>query len=216
MTMTGRERVIAALTFSSPDRAPRDLWVLPYSSMFRAEEVAAVLERYPLDFERVELYPEAVADQENQLAKPGTYTDDWGSVWQIGVPGTIGEVRKPAVGDWSDLPSFRPPWHLIRGKNLDFFNRSCDLSTCFTLSGCCFAFCINPALPNSTSIRSVPNETNVRVVFISTVPGLACGAGTSSSIVLPFFKSCIICFIMYVLLLMEVYVTSSRYAMLSG
>ncbi|MFV1980061.1 MAG: uroporphyrinogen decarboxylase family protein, partial [Rhodothermia bacterium] len=133
-TMTGRERVNAALTFSSPDRAPRDLWVLPYSSMFRGDEIDDFLERYPLDFDRIELYPEALTEQQAQLAKPGTYTDDWGSVWQVGVPGTIGEVQKPAVADWSDLPRFQPPWHLIRDRNLDFFNRSCDTTSRFTLT----------------------------------------------------------------------------------
>jgi uroporphyrinogen decarboxylase len=131
--MTGRERVTAALTFSSPDKVPRDLWVLPYCSLFRADEVAQFLDRYPLDFDRIEVDPETASRREQQLASPGTYMDDWGSMWQTAVPGTIGEVRTPAVGDWSDLASFTPPWHLIRDCNLDYFNRLCDDSSGFTL-----------------------------------------------------------------------------------
>lgn len=30
--ITGRERVTAALAFTTPDRVPRDLWALPYMS----------------------------------------------------------------------------------------------------------------------------------------------------------------------------------------
>ena len=32
--ITGRDRVRAALTFSTPDRPPRDLWALPYVQLF--------------------------------------------------------------------------------------------------------------------------------------------------------------------------------------
>jgi hypothetical protein len=131
--VTSRERVIASLSFSTPDRAPRDLWILPYTSLFRADEVESFLERYPIDFERVELGPDDAKGREDRLAKPGTYTDDWGSVWQVGVPGTIGEVMTPAVAEWSDLPAYQPPWHLVRGRNLDYFNKRCDESDLFTL-----------------------------------------------------------------------------------
>ena len=44
--MTGRERVIAALRFEKPDRAPRDLWALPYISLFRSDELDAMLDRF--------------------------------------------------------------------------------------------------------------------------------------------------------------------------
>lgn len=131
--MTSRDRVVAALKFESPDRAPRDLWVLPYTSLFRADEVAELLERYPLDVDRIELSAEDPVERESRLSQPGTYVDDWGSVWQVAVPGTIGEVRQPAIADWSRLSTFQPPWHLVRERSLDFFNRACDASNRFTL-----------------------------------------------------------------------------------
>ena len=55
--MNGRERVRAALTFSSPDRAPRDLWALPYVSLYRQEELDAVLREWPMDIQRPERSP---------------------------------------------------------------------------------------------------------------------------------------------------------------
>jgi len=47
--MTSRERVYKALRFEKPDRAPRDLWMLPGIRMFRASELRLVHERYPVD-----------------------------------------------------------------------------------------------------------------------------------------------------------------------
>lgn len=49
-TMTSRERVRRTLTFESPDRAPRDLWMLGTVPVWRGEELAGVLGRYPTDF----------------------------------------------------------------------------------------------------------------------------------------------------------------------
>ena len=47
--MNSRERVIACLEFQSPDRAPRDLWALPYINLFKEEEYNRLIEQYPLD-----------------------------------------------------------------------------------------------------------------------------------------------------------------------
>ena len=58
-------------------------------------------------------------------------------------------------------------------------------STCFTLSGCWRAFWSILALPNSTSMRSVPRDTRLRVVLINTQPRFTLGAGTSSNTVSP-------------------------------
>ena len=49
-------------------------------------------------------------------AKAGNYVGDWGSVWQVGEPGVIGEVKKPVLANWSKLDDFKPPWHLIRNR----------------------------------------------------------------------------------------------------
>ena len=47
--MTSRERVRRTLTFASPDRAPRDLWMLGTVPVWHGEELADVLGRYPTD-----------------------------------------------------------------------------------------------------------------------------------------------------------------------
>src|SRR5690606_6320757 len=110
--MTGRERVQAALTFIKPDRPPRDLWALPYVSLFRKAELDAVLEAYPMDIQASQRSP-GQADTSLVTAQVGSYVDEWGSVWYLAEPGVVGEVKGPALADWAALTSFQPPWELI-------------------------------------------------------------------------------------------------------
>ena len=132
--MTGRDRVKAALTFAKPDRAPRDLWALPYVALFQKDELDALAEKYPMDVGASRISP-GLSDQALQAtATAGHYTDEWGSVWYVGEPGVIGEVKEPALADWSALATFRPPWHLVRERDLSHANRACEKSDKFMLS----------------------------------------------------------------------------------
>ena len=135
--MTSRERVRAALTFSKPDRPPRDLWSLPYISLYRKAELDALLARFPVDFGRPELSPGSDDLDIEKLRHPGTYRDEWGSVWHVGEPGVVGEVKEPVLNDWSGLRSFQPPWECLRSRNWDHVNRLCDASPQFMLSATC-------------------------------------------------------------------------------
>jgi hypothetical protein len=55
-------------------------------------------------------------------------------VWYVGEAGVIGEVKEPALADWSALAHFQPPWHLVRGRDLSHANRCCAKSDQFMLS----------------------------------------------------------------------------------
>ena len=132
--MTGRERVIAALTFNNPDRPPRDMWALPYVSLFREDEIQALLDKYPMDIGASQLSPGWSDSIVGKSAKVGTYTDDWGSIWQVGEPGIIGEVKKPVLQGWAALAHFQPPWDLLRKRDLSHVNMSCEESDKFMLS----------------------------------------------------------------------------------
>lgn len=134
--MTGRERVKAALTFTHPDRAPRDLWALPYVSLFRKAEMDALLEEFPTDIGGIQTSP-GQSDEDNQrYARAGSYTDEWGSVWFLAEPGVVGEVKQPALADWSKLDRFQPPWDLVRGRDFSYANRMAEASDKFILSPC--------------------------------------------------------------------------------
>ena len=136
--MTSRERVKRTLTFSKPDRVPRDLWALPYISLFRKDELEIVQKKYPSDIGRPELSPGGGGDDGiKKLSKPGAYTDEWGSVWEIAEPGIVGEVKQPVLADWSKLDKFKPPWDSVRKRDLGHANRFCDTTDKFMLSSVC-------------------------------------------------------------------------------
>lgn len=135
--MTSRERVRATLTFSTPDRVPRDLWALPYVSLFEKNQLDELLNRFPMDFGRPELSPGSNDRDLQKLSKAGTYVDEWGSVWHLAEPGIIGEVKEPALAEWSRLDTFRPPWEFSRSRDWDYVNRECDRSDLFMLSDVC-------------------------------------------------------------------------------
>ena len=134
--MTGRERVTRALRFENPDRVPRDLWALPAIGMFHQEEYAALLRRYPLDFDKPYFSPGQSERASGKYARVGAYSDDWGSVWHVAEEGVVGEVKEPALADWSSMKSYQPPWELIRSRDLSRVNRDCDQKDLFMLSDC--------------------------------------------------------------------------------
>ena len=136
--MTSRERVRRTLTFSGPDRVPFDLWALPYISLFRKKELESLQAKYPSDIGRPELSPAGGGEDEiAKYARPGTYLDEWGNVWQIAEPGMVGEVKNPALADWSALGRFQPPWDLIKKRDPGHANRCCDRTDAFMLSSVC-------------------------------------------------------------------------------
>ena len=132
--MTGRERVKRALTFDCPDRAPRDVWALPYVQLFRQDELAELRAEFPMDIGSPQLSPGWSDEVVQATRTPGYYRDDWGSVWHVGEAGVIGEVKEPALADWSALAHFQPPWRLVRGRELSHANRCCAKSDQFMLS----------------------------------------------------------------------------------
>lgn len=132
--MTPRERVKAALTFNNPDRVPRDLWALPYVSLFEKDRFDDLVAKYPMDIGASQLSPGWDNKAVNTAAKAGRYVGDWGSVWQVGEPGVIGEVVEPALADWSKLDSYKAPWDLIHKRDLSYANWSCEQSGKFMLS----------------------------------------------------------------------------------
>jgi len=132
--MTGRERVRKCLRFENPDRAPRDLWALPYINLYRNEEFDEVVKKYPMDIGLSQISTGCDEVVVQATAKGGCYEDDWGSIWQVGEPGVIGEVTGPALAKWGDLSTFKPPWHLVHNRDLSQANRLCDESDKFMLS----------------------------------------------------------------------------------
>ena len=133
--MTPRQRVIRALEFDRPDRAPRDLWALPGVSMLRNDELQAVLERFPVDFER----PEGVYGPSKwgrgAPNEVGASVDAWGCEFVVAETGVVGEVKHPPLADWSRLEEWQPPWELLDYADLARANAACNETEKFVIAG---------------------------------------------------------------------------------
>ena len=131
MSLTSRERVIRTLRFEGVDRPARDIWLLPAAFFGRKKELQAILDQYPSDFG-----PSGYKDpaDESPLYTPGEWTDYWGSGWVNIQAGMVGEMKHPAIDDWSRLTHWKPPYHLL-GVGFEDVNRICAASDKFILLG---------------------------------------------------------------------------------
>jgi uroporphyrinogen decarboxylase len=107
--MTSRELVIAALEFQSPERIPRQLWVLPWAERTWPAELAAIRKKYPDDIvQSPGFLTEPLMTSGDEYA-PGVYVDEWGCRFESRQAGIIGEVKEPRIAAWSDLDGLRLP-----------------------------------------------------------------------------------------------------------
>jgi len=134
IVVTSRERVDMALNFECPDRAPRDLWALPGPQVDQKDEIAALIDRFPMDIGKPQTSPGTNRGVLEEPIVVGTSVDEWGSVWERAERGVIGEVKQPAIDDWAKLSGYRPPWQLVRDRSFDEVNRDCEQSDQFMLS----------------------------------------------------------------------------------
>lgn len=103
--MKSRERVERTLRYQRPDRIPRHIWILPSAFLAHSDNLVDLIRRYPSDINpRKPIIPELPP-----VYRQGTHVDEWGSTWLNLQDGMAGEVQIPAVADWSDLPSLKPP-----------------------------------------------------------------------------------------------------------
>lgn len=135
MAMSSRERVRRTLRFEHPDRAPRELWLLQGVAKYRYDEVQAVLHRYPSDFSAPDFQYFKTARERELEHDTGEYIDEWGSVWVVAEPGVTGEVKRPALADWSDLRNYRLPWEQLDFADFSQVNRSCAASDKYIRAG---------------------------------------------------------------------------------
>ena len=134
-SLTPRERVVRALRFQRPDRAPRELWALPGVTMGRKAEFDEFNRRWPGDFGGPGGRYGASRRAEGTPGEIGSYTDEWGSVWHVSTYGVVGEVKEPAIPDWSTLARYELPTELLDEADFSEVNRVCAESTLFIKAG---------------------------------------------------------------------------------
>jgi hypothetical protein len=141
MGLSRRELVLETLEFrNASNRAPRDLWTLPWAEFNHGDELRAILADYPPDivqtppeFKRYKTAPISVGD----AYEIGEYTDEWGVVWNNAERGHVGEVKAPIIppGDdgWADTSRVHFPEELLT-IDVNRVNEFCDSTDQFVLS----------------------------------------------------------------------------------
>ncbi len=117
--MNSRQRVQETLAFRKVDRAPRELWALPWVGQYAAEESNRLNADFPGDFTGPWGLLSPSSRATGTPCRKGEYTDEWGCGWSCGEDGVVGEVKHPPLADWSALASFTPPWEMLQDPKID-------------------------------------------------------------------------------------------------
>jgi len=107
--MTSRGLVVDSLEFRSPERAPRQLWTLPWAELNWPAELSAIRERYPDDIVTCPGFLREPLRTEGREYEPGIFVDEWGCRFENLQPGIIGQVKEPVVRSWAGLDAVRVP-----------------------------------------------------------------------------------------------------------
>jgi uroporphyrinogen decarboxylase len=132
--MTPRDRVVRALTFANPDRAPRDLWTLPGVERSRPAELARMRELFPPDLCGTGLAYGRGFAASGVPNRRGASTDEWGCTFEALEDGVIGEIKRPPLSDWSKLDALRPPREILE-VDWSAADRARDANDRFILAG---------------------------------------------------------------------------------
>jgi hypothetical protein len=135
--MNARERTLRALEFDGPDRAPRELWVLPWAEIHHPSELEAIRNDFPADLTAASGFYRTPPNTKGAQHKVGIYRDEWGCEFVNIQDGAMGEVKNPLVQDWeNDVEKVRFPeeWLTFDREEVNSFCRSEER---FVRAACC-------------------------------------------------------------------------------
>ncbi len=134
MTADSRTLVQKTLDMGSPERIPRQIWVLPWAEIHHAHAVQRIRTRFPDDIVSAPaLYRGPTGVRGDRHAK-GEYVDEWGCRFTNPRDGIIGIVHEPLISGWADLELFQPPQAVLR-LDVEAVNRFCRSTSRYVLSG---------------------------------------------------------------------------------
>jgi uroporphyrinogen decarboxylase len=128
-----KELVRRTLAFESPEKIPRQIWILPWAERRYPAAVRQLRREYPDDIVNApEVYTRPPRRSGDRYS-PGTYVDEWGCVFSNNQDGAIGIVKKPQIDSWEDLSGWRPPEETLT-VDREAVNRFCRETDRFVLS----------------------------------------------------------------------------------
>ncbi len=108
MPMTHRERIIKAITFDGPDRAPIHHYIFPGAFFNHGQALLDIANKYPDDFNNENVNPPD-PESKDAITDVVEWTDAWGTTWQRLKGYTSGEVKVPALPTWDNWANYEFP-----------------------------------------------------------------------------------------------------------
>ena len=139
-SQTPREIVRRCLRFEGPVRLPRQLWALPWAELHYPEELKEFRRRFPDDIVTATGDYRPSPRVQGDAYAVGSYTDEWGCVFENLQAGVIGEVRDPTLKDIADWSSVEPPYEILpedANTARASVKRFCAETDRFVLANCC-------------------------------------------------------------------------------
>jgi methylmalonyl-CoA mutase cobalamin-binding domain/chain len=133
---TSRELVKQAITFKSPARLPRQLWLLPWASKHYPEEVALIEQEFPSDIVTIPVFCSEPVPGQGNAHTVGTFVDAWGCEFENLQDGIIGEVKRPQIADWANTGHVRFPRERL-AIDTDQISAFCRETNKYVIAGTC-------------------------------------------------------------------------------
>ncbi len=134
-TMSPRDLVYKTLNFESPERVPRQMWLLPWALKNFPVWSNKILNAYPDDLVHCPAFYERPLKLTGGKYTKGLYIDEWGCRFHIAEEGLMGIVSEPRIAEWTDLQDLIPPEEMLH-PDKDEINRYCKATDKFVYSNC--------------------------------------------------------------------------------
>ncbi len=137
ITMTdSRTLVYQTLQNEGPKRAPRHVWDIQWTYDHYPQEIKRLREEYPDD---IVWCPRILKRDSGCQGDPyaiGTYTDEWGCVFENKFEGIIGEVKNAQIvsDEWEEAADVKVPEALL-DLDVDAINEFCRNTEQFVVAG---------------------------------------------------------------------------------
>ena len=131
--MNSKELVIRSLEFDSPQRIPRQCWLLPWAEKRFPAETLRLANEFPDDIiPAAGMYTKPQKYSGNRYDE-GYYTDEWGCRFINIQAGLIGVPSEPLIKSWDQLSSLKPPEEMLAVDKTQV-NSFCKATDKFTYS----------------------------------------------------------------------------------
>jgi uroporphyrinogen decarboxylase len=115
------------------------MWLVPWAEQRFPGEIAAILQRYPSDFDDAPSVYRPSPRSRGNIFEPGTSSDDWGCRFRNVQAGVEGEVREPIVSDVREWRNVQPPYEILPEHSSaarDLVNRHCAATDGYVRAQC--------------------------------------------------------------------------------